>query len=843
MKKITSKIVLTLLGLFICSLAFTQINFKRKQIDGNTYFGVTADNAKQTATLVNEKAILKQITNSNESFEFWFVSSFSDDLKFIHKKFSVFYNGIEIKGMDFVIHEKDGIIQYVNGSYENIETIVITPSINQEAAISNAKTYYEAIVKTKATTKLVVENKGFCIIKNSLLLNTNYELAYKILIDPNGVNGKYVFVSAINGKIISYENLVCNSNVPGRAQTRYSGTKDFTTDQQGTQYRLRELRNGVNIKTLNANYESNTEVIVNSATDFWDTNDNVWTVAEHGANQVATDVHWAMENFYDYWLSKHNRNSINNAGMDIISYVHVGSNYENAFWSRTRLSMFYGDGSSTFTPLTSIDVCAHEMGHGISQFTSDLTPGPFESGALNEGFSDIWAAVIEAYAAPNKQRWLIGEEIFISPAYTCIRNIQNPKTTTGFQGPDPDTYLGQNWQFGAGDPHKNSTVLSHWFYLVTEGGSGTNDIQNGYCVNAIGMDKAAAIAYRTEQLLNPSANYAMARTMSIQAAQELYGVNSLEEVSVIRAWYAVGVGNNYNGTPPPPPPPVISGPNAICPSGIYNVTGLSSNATVTWTVSNPALASLTVNGNTATVTSLVSGSSSISLDATVTGGCALVPVSGSKFISIGAPIPYNINYTNTYNNTVNPIGFLPTITNAACTGYGIITSINPPAGSTATWQKISSSNNVSWSQNQGALNFYLWGANQNVVFQIDVSNSCGTYSRQAKWVSSNCGTGGGACDAFTISPNPSTGKIKVVINNFPPPCFTQNSATADVDFKSLKIAKVNVYNVAGTIINTTMANSANQASIDLGYTTSGTHFVEIICTNGYKEKQMIFINQ
>ena len=179
MKKITSKIVLTLLGLFICSLAFTQINFKRKQIDGNTYFGVTADNAKQTATLVNEKAILKQITNSNESFEFWFVSSFSDDLKFIHKKFSVFYNGIEIKGMDFVIHEKDGIIQYVNGSYESIETIVITPSINQEAAISNAKTYYEAIVKTKATTKLVVENKGFCIIKNSLLLNTNYELAYK----------------------------------------------------------------------------------------------------------------------------------------------------------------------------------------------------------------------------------------------------------------------------------------------------------------------------------------------------------------------------------------------------------------------------------------------------------------------------------------------------------------------------------------------------------------------------------------------------------------------------------------------------------------------------------------
>ncbi len=443
MKKIISKIILTFLGLFICSIAFAQINFKLKQVDGTNYFVLLADNAKQTAALVNETAVLKQITNSNSAIEFRFIKSYTDDLKFTHKKFSVFYSGIEIKGMDFVIHEKDGIIQYLNGSYENLEKIAVTPAVNEQAAIINAKTYFEVIVKTKVTTKLTVENKGFCIIKNPLLTNAEYELAYKILIDSNSVNGKYVFISALNGNIINYENLVCNTNAPGTAQTRYSGTQNFTTDQQGSQYRLREVRNGVNIKTLNANYESDIEVIVNSATDFWDTNDNNWTVAEHGVDQVATDAHWAMEKIYDYWLNKHNRNSINNAGMDIVSYIHYGINFPNAGWDRYKNAILFGDAGTVFSPLTSLDICAHELGHGICQYTSDLSNvSGTESSALNEGFSDIWGASVEAYSAPTKQRWLIGEEItLITPGY--LRSMSNPPS--GAFNPSSDTYGDANW--------------------------------------------------------------------------------------------------------------------------------------------------------------------------------------------------------------------------------------------------------------------------------------------------------------------------------------------------------------------------------------------------------------
>ena len=65
---------------------------------------------------------------------------------------------------------------------------------------------------------------------------------------------------------------------------------------------------------------------------------------------------------------------------------------------------------------------------------------------------------------------------------------------------DPDTYLGAYWISGENDNggiHTNSGVQNHWFYLLAEGGSGTNDMNNTYQVAGIGLEKAARIAYRT----------------------------------------------------------------------------------------------------------------------------------------------------------------------------------------------------------------------------------------------------------------------------------------------------------------------------------------------------------
>ncbi|HEX8609230.1 MAG TPA: M4 family metallopeptidase, partial [Pedobacter sp.] len=169
-------------------------------------------------------------------------------------------------------------------------------------------------------------------------------------------------------------------------------------------------------------------------------------------DDIAIDAHWGAEMVYDYWNKRHSRASFDNQNAAIKSYIHYGPAYDNAFWNGS--SMTYGDGSGTatanaanpgFRPLVSLDVCGHEIGHGVCSFTSDLVYAS-ESGAMNEGLSDIWAAAVENYvddsvklsATPTYQYWQVGENI--SPDNIGLRRMDNPKAKS-----DPDTYGGRYW--------------------------------------------------------------------------------------------------------------------------------------------------------------------------------------------------------------------------------------------------------------------------------------------------------------------------------------------------------------------------------------------------------------
>ena len=257
--------------------------------------------------------------------------------------------------------------------------------------------------------------------------------------------------------------------------------------------------------------------------------------------------------------NKHNRNSFDNNGTPIRSYIHVGNELDNAFWNGSVMS--YGDGSSNgqegngrFDALTSIDIAAHEIGHAVCTNTAALLYQR-ESGALNEGFSDIWAAAVEHFAKGNGNDrrpaaavWLIGDQVDRRAGAVALRSMSNPN-----ERGQPDTYDGKHWK----DPnclipstfndrcgvHTNSGVLNYWFYLLTVGGSGTNDVGNSFSVSGIGMTKAAKISYRLEaNYLSANSTFEDAREGAIIAASDLYGEESSEVRAVINAWYAVGVG-------------------------------------------------------------------------------------------------------------------------------------------------------------------------------------------------------------------------------------------------------------------------------------------------------------
>jgi thermolysin len=186
-----------------------------------------------------------------------------------------------------------------------------------------------------------------------------------------------------------------------------------------------------------------------------------------------------------------------------------------------------------------LDVVAHELGHGVTEYSSNLTYQG-ESGALNESYSDILACGAEFYIQPPgegrlRADYLLGEDV----SSFGIRSMAQP-TRFG----DPDHYSVRfTGSADNGGVHSNSGIPNHAFYLAVEGG--VNRV-SGLAVTGVG----AANRPRVEQafyrafafFLPPSADFATARVATVLAAAELFGAASPEAIAIDQAWVAVGVG-------------------------------------------------------------------------------------------------------------------------------------------------------------------------------------------------------------------------------------------------------------------------------------------------------------
>jgi len=252
-------------------------------------------------------------------------------------------------------------------------------------------------------------------------------------------------------------------------------------------YRLRETTRGQGIATINAE----NGLGFSNYVDF--VQDTLPMVSE--GNRAGVGIHWATEMTYDYFLEAFDRNSYDDEGGTIISYVDWKENDEvnNAFWTGSFAAYGAGDGVHRRS-FGAIDVVSHEISHGLTEHSARLIYQG-ESGALNESFSDIFGTAIEFYAEGRiTNDWLMGEDIYTGQG--SIRSMLNPKSHF-----DPNTYLGEYWyntmnSNDNGGVHTNSGVQNYWFYLLSEGGSGANDDGVSYQVTGIGIDDASAIAYR-----------------------------------------------------------------------------------------------------------------------------------------------------------------------------------------------------------------------------------------------------------------------------------------------------------------------------------------------------------
>ncbi len=305
----------------------------------------------------------------------------------------------------------------------------------------------------------------------------------------------------------------------------------------------------------------------------WSGNGNSGIYLIQNKPNPALDVHWGMEKTHDFYKNVFNRNSYDENGGVIKNYINPVT-LQKLSWCASAIckgpnnarampppfnTMEFGLGDGIlFGPVVGLDVAAHEYTHMVINHIGNSNGSDSgllyrgESGALNESFADIFGTSVEFYAKPSSANWTIGEDVgLVSPHFRrSISNPKDPRLLPEYRQPNTyqSTSINGFWADTSdahdyGGVHINSGVQNYWFYLLCQGGSGTNDKGNNYTVSGIGMTKGQKIAYETLKRLGPHATYYDSYLNSLAVADLLYGNPSTEYNSVRAAWYAVGIGN------------------------------------------------------------------------------------------------------------------------------------------------------------------------------------------------------------------------------------------------------------------------------------------------------------
>ncbi len=475
----------------------------------------------------------------------------TDEIGYTHTKFYQYYRGVRVECAEYVVHEKNGIIEKANGILIRNINVDVTPQLSESQALSSALNYINAeeylwqnanaedlLKKQNKDVKASYYPKGELVITGSTFFNSfvaaDLHLCWAFDINCLKPTEAYrVFVDAKTGKTLRTQPL-SSSCSPGSGFTVWHGVVNINTYWDGTNYNLFNDCTST-LYSVWDHQGGGTPIPYTDADNNWNTLNSY--------QDGGVETMWAVGKILDYYSLKHNRNSWNGTGGAVFAFNNslISGSSNNSCWhcEGNVITLGGGNSSSSNDDWNTIDVVGHEFTHGVVQETAGLKY-LYESGALNESFADIFGTCIERFAEADLN--------FMTPDWTLnedrgdtIRDFTNPNRFR-----DPDTYYGNFYKLDTADNggvHTNSGVQNYWFYLLSVGGTGRNDNNDPFQVSGIGIEKAAKIAYRNLTCyLNPFATFAASREGSIQAAIDLYGACSNEAIQTAEAWYAVGVG-------------------------------------------------------------------------------------------------------------------------------------------------------------------------------------------------------------------------------------------------------------------------------------------------------------
>ncbi|PQZ90221.1 peptidase M4 family protein [Arthrobacter sp. MYb227] len=247
---------------------------------------------------------------------------------------------------------------------------------------------------------------------------------------------------------------------------------------------------------------------------------------------------------YEFLADLFKRSSLDGAGMGLLGTVHYGQNYDNAFWDGTQMVMGDGDGEIFNSFTSSLSVIAHELGHGLLQYTTNLEYHG-QSGALNESIADVFGVLVEQFATKDdasSASWLIGQGLFTPAVHgSGLRSMAAPGTAYDdpILGRDPQPMHMNDYVHTTEDSagvHLNSGIPNHAFYLFAMALGG----------NA--WERAGSIWFNTiaTRSLPIDASFALFAGQTLLQARREFGENSPEAGALSAAWSKVGIDPHFS---------------------------------------------------------------------------------------------------------------------------------------------------------------------------------------------------------------------------------------------------------------------------------------------------------
>ncbi|WP_343907406.1 M4 family metallopeptidase [Nocardioides aquiterrae] len=419
------------------------------------------------------------------------------------------YRGLPVVGGDFVV-VTDAAGRLLNTSVAQSRPVAlatVTPTVSKAAARHTALRQVRQGRYDGASRLVVLQRAASKLAWETTVVGSRNGEASRLS----------VYVDALSGRVLDRVEHV----LEGTGNGAWEGTVTIPTSGSGTSYSMTNP-NATTMKCQNATGNAT----FTGTDDVWGNGDA--TNRETGC----VDAFYSAEKerqMLSGWLG---RSGMDGSGGWVP--IRVGLADVNAYYDGTQVQIGHTQTGSKW--IGSIDVVAHEFGHGVD----DHTPGGISGNGTQEFVADTFGAATEWYAnnPADVPDYTVGEEVDLV-GNGPIRYMYNPSLAG-----DSNCYTSST---PTDEVHAAAGPGNHWFYLLAEGtnptdGQPTSPTCNSTSITGIGIQKAITIMYNAMLMKTSTSSYLKYRTWTLTAAKNLYGTTTCTEFNAVKAaWNAVSV--------------------------------------------------------------------------------------------------------------------------------------------------------------------------------------------------------------------------------------------------------------------------------------------------------------